>query len=220
MQRPDTTHFAWVSSVPLAFLPAVLCEVGIRQRWERLRRHAGPTAAALTLLLPLLVIPHFTGRTYADLVRQGLPGHQVFGTPVEHNGRRFILGDANVAPLAQRVVDDVDRLSKPGQRLFVGPVDLRKTPYSDAYLYYLLPDLVPATRYIEMDPGVANAPDSGLAQEVGTADWLILSHVWDPWDEPNVPRDYGPDEPNEVVRRHFCPVGDYLPSFEVFRRCR
>ena len=55
------------------------------------------------------------------------------------------------------VIAAAAKISKPGQRLFVGPVDLRKTPYSDAYLYYMLPDLVPATYYIEMDPGVANA---------------------------------------------------------------
>jgi hypothetical protein len=35
------------------------------------------------------------------------------------------------------------RISRPGQRLFVGPGNLRKTPYSDAYLYYELGDLVP-----------------------------------------------------------------------------
>ena len=29
--------------------------------------------------------------------------------------------------------------------------------HGDAFLYYLLPDLPPATHYIEMDPGVANA---------------------------------------------------------------
>ena len=60
----------------------------------------------------------------------------------------------------------VDAVTEPGDRLIVGPGDLRKTPYSEAFLYYLLPELVPGTRYIEMDPGVANAADSGLADEV------------------------------------------------------
>jgi hypothetical protein len=71
-----------------------------------------------------------------------------------------------------------------------------------------------------MDPGMANAPDSGLAEEVAAADWLILSHVWDAWDEPNDSREFGPDEPNQVVAENFCPVGDYEPFFEVYRRCR
>ena len=77
--------------------------------------------------------------------------------------------------------------------------DLRFTPYSDAYLYYLLPDRPPATRYIEMDPGVANAPDSGLADEVAHAGFVVLSTVWDDWDEPNDSRVAGSDAPVEQL---------------------
>jgi len=108
---------------------------------------------------------------------------------------------------------------RPGERLLVGSADLRKTPYSDAYLYHLLPDLVPATRYIEMDPGMANRADSGLAEEVAGSDWLVLSHIWEAWNEPNGSRDFGSDAPNDVVRRDFCRFGDYDPYFEVYRRC-
>jgi len=43
-------------------------------------------------------------------------------------------------------------MSKPGERLLVGPSDLRRTWYSDAFFYYLFPELTPATRFIEMDP--------------------------------------------------------------------
>lgn len=219
MQRPDTTHFAWVSCVPLAFLPAALAELLGNQAWSGLRRQAGTFAAVAALAVPLLGIPHFTARTYVDLADQGLPGHEVFGYPVHHDGRTFYLGAQDIAPVVQRMLDEIGPRTQPGQRLFVGTADLRKTPYSDAYLYYLLPELTPGTRYIEMDPGVANAPDSGLAEEVATSDWLILSHIWDAWSEPNASRRFGPDGPNEVVRREFCPVGNYRPYFEVYRRC-
>jgi len=87
-------------------------------------------------------------------------------------------------------------------------VDLRRTPYSEAFFYYLFPELTPATRYIEMDPGIANAKDSGLAGEVRSADWLILSNVWSGWDEPNDSRIDGPDQPNQVVKRDFCLVDE------------
>jgi hypothetical protein len=234
-QRPDTTHLAWVSCVTLAFLPAALAEA-LEQLPRRgpagrlgLPRLAGTWAAGLVALLPLVVLPHFTARTYVDLVKQSANG-KVFGYPVTYDGRTFYLGAADIAPVAQRMLEEVGPQTKPGQRLFVGTADLRKTPYSDAYLYYLLPDLTPGTRYIEMDPGMANAPGSGLAHEVATSDWLILSHVWDAWDEPNDSRVFGPDEPNQMVRRHFCKVGDYgkpgvdggppTVYFEVYRRCR
>lgn len=218
-QRPDTTHLAWVSCVTLAFLPAAVAELVRHAGPVGVRRHAGTVAAVSVLLLPLVVIPHFTARTWADLVDQSIDG-KVFGYPVTYQGRTFYLGAADIAPVAQRMLEEVGPQMQPGERLLVGTADLRKTPYSDAYLYFLLPDLEPGTRYIEMDPGVANADDSGLAEEVASSDWLILSRVWDAWDEPNDSRLFGSDEPNQVVDELFCPVGDFEPYFEVYRRCR
>lgn len=218
LQRPDSTHLAWVSCVSLSFLPAAVAELWSHRGPRRTRRHAPALAAACVLAIPLLIIPHFTARTWLDLVKQGAR-NDVFGYPVDNDGRRFFLGSAEIATVAQRMLDDLDPQMQPGQRLVVGTADLRKTPYSDAYLYYLLPDLVPGTRYIEMDPGMANRADSGLAAEVAGADWLILSHIWDNWQEPNASRDFGSPAPNEVVRSEFCPVGHYEPYFEVYRRC-
>jgi hypothetical protein len=227
-QRPDSTHLAWVSCVPLAFAPAAVAEVLGHLRSRPLRRHGPSLAALAVLLIPLLVIPHFTTRTYVDLVRQGARD-EVFGWPVHHEGRRFYLGSEDIALAVQQMIDEVGPQMAAGQRLVVGTADLRQTPYSDAYLYYLFPDLVPGTRYIEMDPGVANAADSGLAEEIAEADWLLLSRVWDAWDEPNDSRRLGSDEPNQVVRDRFCKVADYdgppdaagsrTRYFEVYRRC-
>lgn len=218
LQRPDTTHLAWVSCVTLAFLPAAIAELLANLGRPRLRRLAPSVTVAVVALLPLVVIPHFTARTYVDLARQSVNG-DVFGYPVTYEGRTFYLGAAEIAPVAQRMLEEIGPQMAPGERLFVGTADLRKTPYSDAYLYFLLPSQTPGTYYIEMDPGVANAEDSGLAEEVASSDWLILSRVWDAWDEPNDSREFGPDEPNEVVRTQFCAVGDYEPYFEVYRRC-
>lgn len=228
-QRPDTTHLAWVSCVPLAFLPVAVTECLGQVRWPAVRRNAAAFASVGVLLVPLLVIPHFTSRTWLDLVKQSRSG-DVFGYPVVHGDRRFYLGAPGVAVAAQQMIDDLDGEMKPGDRLIVGTADLRKTPYSDAYLYYLFPDQRPGTRYIEMDPGMANAPGSGLADEIAEADWLILSHVWDAWDEPNTSRDLGSNAPNEVVARDFCKFGTYSapadafgpssPTFVVYRRCR
>lgn len=221
MQRADTTHLAWVSCVTLAFLPAAICEVLEHVRVPAVQRWAATITVGLVALLPLVVIPHFTARTYLDLAKQSING-DVFGYPVTYDGRTFYLGAKDIAPVAQQMLEEIGPQIEPGQKVFVGTADLRKTPYSDAYLYYLLPDATPGTRYIEMDPGMANAPDSGLADEVADSDWLILSHVWDAWDEPNDSRRFGPDEPNEVVARDFCLVGSYgagdRPFFEVYRR--
>ena len=149
----------------------------------------------------------------------------VFGYPVHHRGRNFYYGSPEAAAAANALVADLGARAQPGERLFVGPVDLRQTPYSDAFFYFLFPDLVPATYFIEMDPGIANAPGSRLASDVASADWLILSNVWTGWTEPNASRDVGSDAPNEVVRRDFCLVSDYgdkgdgQPWFQLYQRC-
>ncbi|MCU1498680.1 MAG: hypothetical protein JWM47_2633, partial [Acidimicrobiales bacterium] len=256
LQRPDSTHLAWVSCVPLAFLPAAVAEalahlrrperlarvmahvrlphllagllarvsppVAVSRRLARLpvrapRFDAGFWSVVLVALVPLFVIPHFTARTWVDLVGQ-TRSDDVFGYPLRHGDRTFYLGSETIAADGQRMLDEVGPQMQPGERLFVGTADLRKTPYSDAYLYFLLPRLIPATRYIEMDPGMANRADSGMAGEVAAADWLILTHIWDGWQEPNGSRDLGSDAPNRVVRRDFCSAGVYGP-YEVFRRC-
>jgi hypothetical protein len=204
--------------VSLGFLPVAVLELA-RSPLRRLPSGwRGVAAGGAVAALLAVAIPHFTYRAYVDLTQQSL-GRNVFGFPMSRDGRNFYYGSPEAAAAAQALIDDLDARAKPGQRLLVGPVDMRKTPYSDAFFYFLFPELTPATYYIEMDPGVANAPDSGLADEVASADWLILSDTWSDWDEPNDSREFGSDAPNRVVERDFCLVGSYDDYFELHERC-
>ncbi len=236
LQRPDTTHLAWVSCVSMVFVPVAVVqwaewwaerragtEPGGVGRWLRrpsgaLRGPARTAVAVLPLLLVVLVIPAYTARTWADLTKQNLTG-DYFGWPVRNGDRTFYLGAPDIAESAQHVTDELARRIEPGDRLFVGTTDLRQTPYSDAYLYFLFPDATPGTFYIEMDPGIANAEDSGLAEEVASSDFLVLSRVWNSWDEPNDSRLLGPDAPNQAVRDGFCPVTDPDDFYVLYERC-
>ena len=223
MQRADSTHLAWVSCVPFGFLPAAVLEI-VRHRLPRLR--AAPVLAALTpLVLLLVLVPHFTYRTWADYVAQGAGWRDVDSFVISHEGRIFRYGRADAVEAVEAMLPDVERLTEPGQTLLVGSGDLSRTPYSEAFLYYLLPDLPPATRYIEMDPGVADAEGSGLAEEVAAADVVILSSIRDDWDEPNASREAGSDEPNQILARDFCLAGSYGQGlferglYELYLRC-
>lgn len=221
VQRPDTTHLAWVSCVSMVFLPVAVVQWGewaAARRERRFRPPARTALALLPLLLVVLVLPAYTARTWWDLTHQNLRG-DYFGWDVRNGDRTFYVGAPDIAESAQHVTDQLAARIQPGDRLFVGTADLRKTPYSDAYFYFLFPEATPATYYIEMDPGIANAEDSGLADEVASADWLILSHVWDPWDEPNDSRLLGSDAPNQVVRDHFCALGDPDAYYVLYERC-
>ncbi|MGH8983474.1 MAG: hypothetical protein ACRDY6_06305 [Acidimicrobiia bacterium] len=220
VQRVDSAHFAWVSCVPFGLVPVAVAEV-LRDRVPRVRsvRARGAIAGGGVLLALVLLVPHFTARTYADYVFQSFGVHRV-AFEIERDGRRFYYGREDVADATKPLLEDAARISEPGDRLFVGPTDMRKTPYSDAHLYYLLPELTPATYYIEMDPGIANRDDSGLADDLASADIAILSSVWNGWEEPNDSRDFGSDEPNRVLQEQFCLVDTYGDDlYELYEKC-
>jgi hypothetical protein len=220
IQRVDSAHFAWVSCVPVAFLPIAITEV-LRAWKPRLRLRARNVIAGGSVLLFLFaVLPSFTVRRYTDFSAQSIGIHRI-AYKIEHKGRVFYYGRPEAARAANELLPVADRISEPGDRLFVGPTDLRKTPYSDAYLYYMLPDLDPATYYIEMDPGVANDENSGLDEDLRSADIVILSSIWNDWDEPNDARKFGPNLPNEILERDFCLVEKFGRGdvYELYRRC-
>lgn len=224
VQRADTAHLSWVSCITFGLLPMFLAEVA-RLRGTRVLVARTVVLAPLVLML---AFPHFTYRWYADYVGQSFGYDRDFYS-VDHRGRSFYYGRHDVTEAAEEMFADIERLTEPGDRLIVGPGDLAVTPYSESYLYFMLPQLEPGTHFIEMDPGVANAEDSGLADEVRAADVIILSTMYDNWYEPNTSMDPGSDEPNQVLDELFCLVDSYgdnsaaagpgAPIFELYIRC-
>ena len=217
LQRADSTHLAWVSCVPMALLPVVGAEL-LRRRQALSPRRRGLVAGLAVLVSLVLLLPAFTARSYADAVAQTFGYHRL-SYPIEHRGRTFYYGRPDVAEALPPLLDDVERITEPGDRLFVGTSDLRKTPYADSFIYYLLPDLEVATYYVEMDPGVANREGSGMAEDLASADVVVLSSVWDAWDEPNDARLVGSNESNEVLQQQFCSVDTYQGLYELLERC-
>ncbi|MGZ4740783.1 MAG: glycosyltransferase family 39 protein, partial [Ilumatobacteraceae bacterium] len=208
LQRPDSTHLSWVTCISFPLLILAVVEI-VRDRHPRTTARQRVTAgAAVALVLTLVVAPLFTFRYYLLHVRVSA-GNVQPPFPVSRNGRRFYLGDYGPYLASRDVIADLEKMSKPGERLLVGPSDLRRTWYSDAFFYYLFPELTPSTYFIEMDPGLANAANSPLASEVASSDWVILTSFWDGWREPNSSMDYGSDRPNQVLRDKFCEVGNY-----------
>ena len=210
LQRADTTHLAWVGTVAMALVPIALIEI-LRARRPRWTMRGTALASCFAVVATWgLLIPNYSLLAYADYSVQLFGIHEQYaGNEIRNGDRVFYTGRADDAAAAQAVVDDVKRLARPGDTLLVGTKDLRKTVLSEAFFYYLLPELDPSTYYIEMDPGVANAEDSGLAHEVRNSDFLILSTAWSFFSEPNASRDVGSPKPNRVVRDEFCLYRDY-----------
>lgn len=219
LQRPDSAHLNWVTCVSWPF--AVVAVVEIAQRWRpnlEWRRLVG-TGAAVALLITFAFTALFTFRYYLLHTRVGV-GQVPQAFKVEHDGRYFYLGDYEAYVAVQAAVDELAARSEPGDRLLVGPLDLRRTWYSDVFVYWLLPELEPATYFIEMDPGLANEEGSSLADDVASADFVVLTGLWAGWLEPNDSMEFGSDAPNQVLRDQFCEVGNWEDSQAVlYERC-
>ncbi len=208
LQRPDSTHLAWGSCVSFALLPALLAEVStvVRPKLAGIRRDS--LIAAIMAVSMLVVMPFYTYRTYLLYTRVSV-GNKVSGYEVSRADRNFWFGNVPLQLASQAAIDELDRLSEPGERLLVGPADLSRTIYSDVAFYFMFPELEPATYFIEMDPGLADDEGSSLAGDVASADWLILTNFWTGWYEPNASSNFGSDAPNQVVADQFCLIGNY-----------
>ena len=135
LQRPDSTHLAWGSCISLALVPALVRELldlraarGVgchgRARASRttdIRRDV--VAGAVLAVLLFVVAPFYTYRYYLLYSRISV-GNKPGGFEVQRDDRRFYFGNEPLQRASQAAIDDLDRLSQPGDRLLVGPADL------------------------------------------------------------------------------------------------
>ena len=219
LQRPDSAHLLWVTCISFPFLVPGVAEL-LRGRVERLDRpRIAVVAGAVTLAFTFVFTSLFTFRYWLLHTRVAI-GQVNQPYLVQRNGREFYLGDYRAHLAVQAAVDELDRLAQPGDRLLVGPSDLSRTWYSDVFIYWFFPELEPATYYIEMDPGLADAEGSSLADDVASADWVILTGLWDGWTEPNASAEFGSERPNEVLAEQFCEIGRWEDGLAMlYGRC-
>ena len=202
ISRMDPGHVRAYAVVPLSLTPALaFCLVR-----STTRRLVWIPAALVVFALVVTGVVHY-GRYTADHFRSL--------RDVRSGYRGFYDDDSEGARV---LVERLGRSAAPGESLFVGPQDLRRTNYGPTYMYFALRQLEPASYYMEMNPGTANRKGSGLADELRRADWLILTSEWDNWDEPNESMEYGPSEPNEVVRDDFGLLSE-AGEYRLYERC-
>jgi hypothetical protein len=200
LQRLDAGHITLCCFLPLALLPVALAIMV---------DHWLGTASSFVRPLVLVALPLFLVSALASPLVQVVgqrinPSAKRGAIFVEHQGRSFPVSSFSVARETANTLDQITTLAQPGERLFVGPADLRRTNYNDTFLYHLLPQLIPATYFLEMNPLSANRPESRLSADILTADWLILDHRLDEWNEPNESSRFGTDAPNQVVQSNFA----------------
>ena len=214
-QRLDLSHFLLAGTVSLSLFPCSLAFWMDRNRGTRDGRAV--LAALLGMIAGIETLA--PGLTFAirDAFAKGLTSPASDILFLEKDGRSFPFSQPEMARRVNQLLLKLESVSKADDRLFVGPGDLRRTNYCDAFIYHFCPKLRPASYFIEMNPFSANRPNSRLAADIASADWLVLDRSWDAWDEPNRSAEYGPDVPNEIVRTEFIIVQAYGP-FALFQR--
>lgn len=203
ISRMDPFHIRPYSVVPLSLLPGLMLLLARSATHDRRARVASALVVSVAVIWGVVHYGHYTldhFRSVRDV----------------RSGYRGFYDDDSAG--ARGIVERARRLAHPGESLFVGPQDLRRTNYGPTYMYFLLRELRPASYYMEMNPGTANREGSGLADELRRADWLILTSEWDNWDEPNDSSKLGPSEPNEVVRDDFC-LRLERGQYRLYERC-
>lgn len=218
LQRPDSTHLAWVAMVSWPLSAAAITHV-VSRRIPRVGRPSVLSGGVIVLVLMMVVSPFYTYRYYLLHTRVAV-GDLPLPFLVEREDRRFWFGNPEVANALIAMIPDLEARSEPGDRLIVGTADLSRTVYSDVSIYFLFDELEPGTYYIEMDPGLADAEGSGLAQDIEQADFVVLTNFWSGWLEPNTSVKRQSQEHNQAVADNFCLVGQYESNLlMLFERC-
>ncbi len=215
VQRFDPTHLFFACFLSIGILPLALLTAVERQRGPS-SSLSRPMLAVASVLLAVAITSPAVISCMHQAVRFSMGTEEAAASFIRVNARAYPLRSSGDVQRTAACLEVVQWHAAPGERLFVGPRDLRQTNYNDTFIYHLLPELTPATYFLEMNPGSANRPSSQLASDVASADWLILNRFWD---EPTLDRAArnASDAPCEVVRTQFTLVHDFS-GFEVYRR--
>jgi hypothetical protein len=202
VQRLDMGHVA-----PAALVSITVLSVSLAAGYAFVRNQTGrlirSTVAASLVTLGLAAFIPRLAIGYSNQLRASLNWDVCYAVWVQNQGRSFPVGSPQLAEALTRVLDRLNHLATPGQRLFVGPGDLRRTNYNDTFIYHLLPQLRPGTYFLEMNPLSANRLNSRLAGDIARSDWLILTNLWDSWHEPNDSMKFGSELPNLTIEQKF-----------------
>ena len=207
LQRADAAHI----------LPGAAIAIGLSPIVGRVLLDLRPgRMLSLGMAATAAVIGIGFAHAAATIVRAQARSAGESGVEVEVGERSFRLSDPAAASDLRALLAEIQAGTNAGDSIFVGPADLSRTVYSDSFVYYLLPELVPASFYTELNPGTANAEDTELPDELDDADVLLLTDRWRA--DTAAAAEAGSTAAREIVDGRFCPLAR-SGSYEVLSRC-
>lgn len=231
LERFDWIHVLLAGLLPITLLPLSIFILLLTRKQPQPTTLVAFVAVAIAVFLLSQTLPFATHYSYFNLQHGShlrplqdtpLMGENLEPTPraifVMRNSRSFPLGVAQAARDTNDAIAEIEKASLPGQRLFVGPRDLSQTQYCDTSIYHLLPQLRPATYFIEMHPLSAPDAKARLARDIESADWLLLDSTWDFMSD-NARDQSATDPATEAARSNFDLWSERGP-FLLFRNKR
>lgn len=215
LTKLDVPHTIISSLAVLAMLPVAAI---VLARGDLLQRPT-PTAARRVAIAAVSAVGFFACAEAIRFplyhqVKELLTGSREPSLLVSNAGRSFRLADPQQAQEAQSTLATLDRLAHQGDSLFVGPQDLRTAGTNGVFFYFLLPQLRPASYFMDVDQHTINRPSNGFARELPRADFLVL----EAGPPPNSTTDLGPPTANEIVAKRFC-LRSESGMYRLYQRC-
>ena len=218
VQRADKWHMIYVGCITVPLFIVVLSEAWGSENIAFVKGAAGISSfTGLRNRTPSLVLLAIALGISSALALWGVNEVVRPATGVVSSGRVVPVKSDSVAD-TQSLINEVHELASPGDMLFVGPSDLSRTNYGDSFLYFLFPELIPASYYLEMNPGSANRTGSSLSADIEKADIVILNKKYDNWDENNASKNPGALDPLRVVQSQFC-LHKSIGTYVLLTRC-
>ena len=206
LQRADDFHLASAGCVSVALMPAAITVLLDEER----RRLAVPIACLIVVASSWGSALRGTMESIGQTIGVGDPPSY----PLTFNGRTVPMPLKSQVDQLSGLLSAIEASTEPGDRIFVGPSDLSNTVYNDTFLYHLVPDLTPATYFLEMNPGTADRPGSRLKSDMSTADVIVVTARYDDWGSP-APRD--PSE-GSIDLNGLCASATFGP-WRLYVRC-
>jgi hypothetical protein len=216
LQRADCFHASMTAPVTIALLP-VIAAAAVKLSNKPALASLFAVLATTACFSALWSIAPQSTHIFGKIVHNQLALSEIPQYAARGGNRKFPLSSPDDAQSVTKICSAIAQKARAGERLFVGPRDLRRTNYNDVYFYYLLPQLTPASYFIEMNPLSANRPDSRLASDIATADWIILDSQLDSFHEANASEQLGSNAPMLVIHDRFTQVAQ-LRQFSIFHR--
>ncbi len=217
-QRCDLAHLAMGSLITFP-LGAITAHIWLERWWPaRSRWLTGPAGLVLCGSIFFAVAPDYGRQIALPQLREVVAEEAVPANSVVSGSRSYPIAPPVAQFHAMKVTEYISSRSQAGDKIFVGPGDLRRTFYGDLYFYYLLmPRMMPSGYFMELNPLLTNSETSGIEQQILGSEWVLLNQIYDHYYENNRSSELGSEKPGKVLKAHFQEVFRSGP-FLVYRK--